>query len=425
MEIYIVQQGDSVESIANKYSIPAERLIYDNGLINPYSLVVGQALVILYPKTTYTVQQGDDLANIAENNGISEMQLIRNNPFLREREYIYPGETLVISYNTLKNIYVNGYSTAYVSDDILIRSLPYLTYISIYNYRIADNKNSRIISFSDDTHIIRAAKQYSTIPLLMISAISPTGDIDIEYAYRLLLDMELQDQLISEILLILRAKEFMGVNLLISYLSEYNQSLYQSLLAKISEALRKDGYLIMITISPNYSVQENLDYHGISLLVDMIIFLENLWTKQKQPPAPISNISLIRPYIENVISKVSPSYISLGKPLIGYDWIVPFIPGSTAYLLSLNSTLVLAYEHNAVIHLDEESQTPYFDYTRFVEGVTENHKVWFIDANSIKALNDVIIENDLIGTGLWNITSYNQQLFSITNATYNIIKFPV
>lgn len=98
MEIYIVKHGDNIESIANKYGITVERLITDNGLINPQSLVIGQALVILKPKITYTVMSGDTLESIANINHISLMQLIRNNPFLYDREFIYPGEGLVIQY---------------------------------------------------------------------------------------------------------------------------------------------------------------------------------------------------------------------------------------------------------------------------------------------------------------------------------------
>jgi spore germination protein len=424
MEIYVVQQDDSIESIANKYGISVERLISDNGLINPYSLVVGQALVILYPKTTYIVKQGDTLAVIADRNGVSVMQLVRNNPFLYNREYIYPDETLVIEFNTIRDIQVNGYTNAFIRQEVLIRSLPYLTYISIYNYQVSDT-SSKIISFGDDSNIIRMAKQYSTIPLLMMSVLSPTGDENVEFVYRFLLDNTLQDNTVNDMLQILRSKEFMGVNLLISYISEYNQRLYLSLFEKMSELLKKAGYIFMITISPEYSDLENLDYHSISLFVDRIIFLQNIWTKKKQPAAPISNISLIRPFIENVVSKVSPNYISLGKPLIGYDWIVPYVPNSTASLMSLNSTIVLAYDQGAAIHFDEESRTPYYDYIRSIEGFTEKHKVWFIDANSLKAIDEVVIEFDLVGTGIWNITSYNQSLFSIISATFNIIKLPI
>lgn len=425
MEIYVIQPGDDIESIAYKYGISIERLISDNGLINPYTLVVGQTLVILNPKNIYIVKQGDTLSSIAESYGISVMQLIRNNPFLYDREYLYPDEILVIDYHTVKDIQVNGYTNSFISQEVLARSLPYLTYISIYNYQITENGSSRIMSLGDDSNIIRMAKQYSTVPLLMISALSQTGNINVEYVYRLLLDELMQDSLMNELLEILRSKEFMGVNMLISYISYYNQGLYLKLFKKMSTLLRKDGYFFMITISPDYSVLENLDYQSISLYVDRIIFLQNIWTKKKQPPAPISNISLVRPFIENVVSKVSPNYISLGKPLVGCDWIVPYAPVSTANLMSLNSTIVLAYEQRAEIHLDEESQTPYFNYIKSTGGDVEEHKVWFIDAHSLNAADGVVIEFDLAGTGIWNITSYFQQLFSIISAYYNVIKLPI
>lgn len=155
MKIYIVQLGDTIQSIAKKYNISTERLITDNGLINPYSLVVGQSLVILNPKKIYVVKPGDTLESIAINNSITFMQLIRNNPFLFDRNYINQGDRLVIEFNTVKDIQVNGYTTAFLSADILTRSLPYLTYLSINNYRIADNHCLEIISLGDDSNIIK------------------------------------------------------------------------------------------------------------------------------------------------------------------------------------------------------------------------------------------------------------------------------
>jgi spore germination protein len=424
MEIYVVQYGDRIEAIADRYGITVEKLISDNGLINPYNLVVGQALVILYPKKTYIVQEGDTLAGIAAANGISEMVLIRNNPFLYDREFIYPGDSLVISYNTIRDLEVNGYTNAFIKPDVLTRALPYLTYLSIYNYQLTSDERG-IISHGDDTAIIQMAKQYDTIPLLMVSALSPIGEVSIEFVYQILLDNKLQDRLINSIYETLKAKEFSGINLLINYITDYNQGLYLNLFTKLSEKIRSEGYSFMLTISPDFAVYQNLDYQKISLLADKIIFLQNIWRKRRQPPAPISNISHIRPFIERVTNMVSPNFISLGKPLIGYDWIVPFVPGSTASLLSLSSAIVLAYDQGVEIRLDEESQTPYFTYYRAIAGTTEGHVVWFIDARSINAFDNVILDYNLVGTGIWNITSYNQQLFSITNATFNIIKLPM
>lgn len=289
MEIYVVQYGDDIESIANRYGISVERLISDNGLINPNALAVGQTLVILHPKETYTIKQGDTLEAIAEQNGITLMQLLRNNPFLHDREFIYEDETLVISFNTIRDISTNGFTDASLSVATLSRALPYLTYISIYSYRIADD-NSRIISYYDDATIIKMAKQYNTIPLFTISALSLTGEFNLAHLYELLLNNKLQDNLINEILQVLRSKEYMGVNIVISFITEYNQSLYLNIIEKISLILRNEGYTFMVTISPEYSTDLNLNYSSISLFVDRIIFLDNIWNKRKEPPAPISNI---------------------------------------------------------------------------------------------------------------------------------------
>ena len=332
---------------------------------------------------------------------------------------------MVISYNTIKDLQVIGYTYLFLSQDVLARALTYLTYLSIFNYRIAEN--AEIINYGDDSAIIRMAKAYDTIPLLMISSFSPTGEINVEFVYELLLVNEQQDNLINSMLQIISSKGFKGINFLISYITEYNQSLYLNFFTKLSKALKNEGYVFMITISPNYlSDNIHLDYHSLSLLVDRIIFLQNIWGMNKQPPAPISNISLIRPFIEDVTSQVSSKYISLGKPLIGYDWKLPYTPNATvANIMSLNSCIALAYDQRAVIQLDEESQTPYFNYIRSTVGAPEKHIVWFIDARSIKALDDIIIDYDLSSTGLWYLTSYNQQLYSIINALFNIIKLPI
>ena len=45
MEIYVVKQGDSVDSIAAAKELPVEKLIYDNQLVYPYQLAIGQILI--------------------------------------------------------------------------------------------------------------------------------------------------------------------------------------------------------------------------------------------------------------------------------------------------------------------------------------------------------------------------------------------
>ena len=42
MDIYVVQQGDTIFSIAERYGVTATKLSQDNGLDKPFDLVTGQ-----------------------------------------------------------------------------------------------------------------------------------------------------------------------------------------------------------------------------------------------------------------------------------------------------------------------------------------------------------------------------------------------
>ncbi len=138
MTIHVVQPGETLNSISDLYNIPAARLIQDNGINNPDNLAIGQTIVIVHPESVYMVQAGDTLVSIAEKHNISLMELLRNNPYLSDREFIYPGETIVISYQTNKigTIATSGYIFPYIDRDILKKTLPFLTYLTIFNYRV-------------------------------------------------------------------------------------------------------------------------------------------------------------------------------------------------------------------------------------------------------------------------------------------------
>ena len=98
MDIHVVQPGDTLYELAYQYGVSMSRLIQDNQLPDPSQLVVGQTLVIQYPRSTCTVRSGDTLFSIARNAGIPLRQLLRNNPGLEGGDRIYPGQELVLSY---------------------------------------------------------------------------------------------------------------------------------------------------------------------------------------------------------------------------------------------------------------------------------------------------------------------------------------
>ena len=82
--IYVVQQGDRLPQLAQRFGVSQARLRSDNGLGSDQPLVPGQALAVLVPTATYTVRPGDTLWGIARQTGVPLRQLLQYNPTLTQ-----------------------------------------------------------------------------------------------------------------------------------------------------------------------------------------------------------------------------------------------------------------------------------------------------------------------------------------------------
>jgi LysM repeat protein len=98
---YVVQPGDWVYNIARKFNVSPNSIIEANGLRPPYSLRVGQALTIpagAPPPSggnVYIVQRGDTLYSIARKYGKSVAAIAEAN-HLVNLHFIFVGQRLVI-----------------------------------------------------------------------------------------------------------------------------------------------------------------------------------------------------------------------------------------------------------------------------------------------------------------------------------------
>lgn len=426
MDIYVVQPGDTIYSIADKYGVSAEGLIQENELINPFNLVIGQTIVITYPKQVYTVQEGDTLSDIAAAHGITVIQLLRNNPFLSDREFIFPGETIIISYETKGSFLTNGFIYAYIEKETLKKTLPNLSYLTVYNYRVSDHGD--IDSYYDDEEIIQIAKEYSTIPLMMVTTLSLHGEANIEVANKVLSDKAYQDQLIDKMIEIVKAKGYLGINLLFNFMNESNQTLYNNFTEKAANRIQGEGFLLFITFNiniPNTNeiAFNNVDYTTISNFVNNIIFAQIVWGSNSGPPLPVNKISSLRNYINFAVETAPPNKVFLGVSVISYDWRLPYVPGETvANSLTTDSALILAQDTNSEIQFDDISMTPYFYNSTMGVDEAEQHIVWSIDARSINSLVQIISDYKLAGINIWNVMIYYAQLWLVLRSQYDFTK---
>jgi LysM repeat protein len=98
-EIYTIQNGDTIETIANKYNTSPTLLYQINGISENNMLTPGMTIVV--PKRSdnyfnyYTVAKGDNLYQIAKNNNVDYKLLAALNG-LNVNDYIYPNQTIMI-----------------------------------------------------------------------------------------------------------------------------------------------------------------------------------------------------------------------------------------------------------------------------------------------------------------------------------------
>ncbi|MDX1994858.1 MAG: LysM peptidoglycan-binding domain-containing protein [bacterium] len=101
--IHVVQRGENLTAIAERYGLTVEELARFNGITNPSALVVGQRLLIplnLPPEAVepqvHVVQPGETLAGIAALYGLDVQALAAQNA-ITEINTVYVGQTLTIS----------------------------------------------------------------------------------------------------------------------------------------------------------------------------------------------------------------------------------------------------------------------------------------------------------------------------------------
>ncbi|WP_024294451.1 LysM peptidoglycan-binding domain-containing protein [Lacrimispora indolis] len=424
MTTHVVEPDETIYSIAEQYNVSVNRLILENGIINPDNLAIGQTIVIVQPEILYTIQAGDTLESIAERYDVSTMELLRNNPYLSDRGMLYVGETIVIKYQTNKTrtITTIGYTFSYIDKSVLIKTLPFLTYLTIFNYRATSE--GEIIFRSDDTELIQLAKSYGVAPMMLVSTMSEEGIVSPEVTYNILNNPSVQVSLIENALHIMKTKGFYGINIYTENITYNNINSIAEYLQRASVMFHSEGYKIMITISPATNIGdssvgfEKIDYSRLSKFVDAVIFASYDWARTYSFPSAIYPVNILRDLLDYMVNTIPPEKNYLGVTSLGYDWTLPYVPGATdAAAITYNNAVQIAAENGVPIQFNEPAQSAYFYYTDSDQNL---HVVWTKDARSFDARAGLVAEYNFHGISLWTIMRFDAQMWFVINTQYYI-----
>ncbi|MBQ8857726.1 MAG: LysM peptidoglycan-binding domain-containing protein [Lachnospiraceae bacterium] len=370
MLIYVVDAGDTVNSIAAAYGISAEEVIYNNQLVSPYNLAVGQALLL-----TGAVSIG--AAN----------------------------EVLVPVNAERRSVYVGGYAYPFISRFVLEQTLPYLSELYIFSYGFTAD-GMLIPPILDDTWMITLAKQYGVAPILTLTPFGPDGQFNNRLISAVVNDLTARERLKNEIVDQIQQRGFEGLDIDFEFILASDRQAFVDFVVYMREAVGALGYPVSVALAPKSSANqqgllyEGKDYKALGAAADYVLLMTYEWGYKYGPPLAVAPIDQVRRVLDYAVTEIPPEKINLGIPNYGYDWPLPFVRGETvAETIGNIQAVQRAITNGVPIQFNKISQAPFYHY---FQGNVE-HKVWFEDVRSMNATFDLIEEYGLRGAGYWTI----------------------
>ena len=376
MEIYVVKSGDTVDSIAESFGIPVSSVIYNNQLVYPYPLAVGQALLLSSGEAS---------------------------------EPSYPA-------------WVNGYAYPFIQRDVLNETLPYLSSLSVFSYGFTTD-GDLIPPTLDDSFMIDAALMEGVRPVLTLTPLGPDGNFNNALITAVVNDQAAKDNLLNNLLATVQAKNFGGVDIDFEYIRPEDRIPFADFVADVRNLLSPYGYHVSVALAPKTSdtqaglLYEGKDYRLLGEAADSVLLMTYEWGYTYGPPMAVAPLNKVRQVVEYAITRITPSKIDLGIPNYGYDWTLPFVQGmSRATTVSNQEAVRIAIEAGVPIQFDEVAMSPFFQYEK--DG--QLHEVWFEDVRSYQAKFSLLPEYNLRGMGYWQIMRFFRPNWLLLADTFQI-----
>lgn len=359
MTIHIVASGDTVNSIAAAYQIPADTIIYNNQLIYPYILVVGQALLLSTP---------------------SELQPYRF-------------------------VVTNGYAYPFINDWVLTQTLPYLSRLSVFSYGFS-TEGEIIPPTLDDSFMIQAALEYNSAPFLTLTPFDASGRFNNNLISAVINNPSVKNTLIDNLVITVSEKSFQGVDIDFEYILAEDRNAFADFVQDVRIAINQLGYPVTVALAPKTSddqpglLYEGKDYALLGEAADEVLLMTYEWGYTYSEPMAVAPINNVRRVVEYALTRIPHEKINLGIPNYGYDWPLPYEKGVTrATTIGNIEAITIAANNGAEIQFDETAMSPFFTYTN--NGIA--HEVWFEDVRSMQTKFNLVEEYDLHGMGYWQI----------------------
>ena len=380
MIIHIVADGDSLYSIGKKYGVDYQKIGRDNGIDIEDMLVNGQTIVII---------GSDDKPKMGD-------------------------------------VKINGYAYANIAEDVLDKTLPFLTFISLFSYEAREDGSITPIAVPDnEDKIIAGAIDAKVKPALVVTNIGANGNFDSGLAHSILNNPKTIDTLIDNLLKAMHIKGYAGLDVDFEFLLPQDRSAYSNFLAKCAKKMHDNGFFISCAIPAKEAENTDdrltgaYDYAAIGGIVDYVTLMTYEWGYATDGATAVASIEKVENTVKFASTQMPTSKILMGIPNYGYDWPTPASRENPGKAISNVAAVGLARKRNQAISFDEKLQTPFFVY---YDDAGKRREVWFEDARSVKAKLELGVKYSLAGFSYWTVNKFWPQNWLILSTMYTIVK---
>jgi len=406
MQIHVVESGQTLSSIAETYGTTPAAIQEANDLPNPDDLVIGQAMVIPIEGSYYWVRQGDTLYTIGQRYQISAAELAKVNGISQYRP-LQVGQRLYIPPRPRRAADFNAYAEPRrtVSPELeadVRQAAPHLTYLAPFSFRIKRDGTLQRPALNDFQAI---AKDNQVVLMLVVTNLEK-DQFSSELGGLILNNEELQNKLLDTIIQTARELGMGDIHFDMEALPAQDREAYIRFLRKARDRAHAAGMMMSVAVAPKTSAEQQgkwyaaHDYKAIGEIADFVVIMTYEWGYSGGPPMAVSPIGPVRRVLQYALTEMPAEKIMMGQNLYGYDWTLPYQPGTTAKALSPQAAIALAAKQNVPIQYDYRAQAPFFEYT---DDQDKKHQVWFEDARSIQAKFNLVKQLGLRGVSYWKL----------------------
>lgn len=371
----------------------------------------------------YIVRPGDTFYSIANAFGITTAYLQSANPEIASPYILTVGQVIHIpDIFARREIDVNGFAFPDIDAQVLMDTLPYLTYLSIFSYEVLSDGSLVGI---DDTRLIQAARQAGVAPMMVITNIQANAGFSSALAHAILTDRQVQQTLLDNIIAVLEEKSYYGVNIDFEYVYPMERLAFNEFIQMVTGRLRALGYFTAITVAPKVNAgqlgvqYEAYDYSALGILFDRVILATYEWGYTFGPPIATSPIEQVQRVLDYAVSVIPSQKILMGMPNYGFDWTLPYQAFSSARTVSFHEAEALAAREGAEIRFDPGTQVSFFNY---VDDAGVQHVVSFDNEMGIRYRLAFVASYNLGGVSFWTINNFSPASYQMLNTMYDVRK---